>query len=144
MSEAQMILGIGTDIIEIARFTKEHIPRFMDRVFTAQEQQYLQNKGAASMAGLFAAKEAIVKALGTGFSGFWPCDAEIMHDSAGKPYGVLHGKAAKLAKEQVRRCRCKKKPRRLRYRRGYSIHVSISHSNEMAAATAIVLANRLH
>ena len=94
------IIGIGTDIIEVARFRREGKPpslRFMLRCFTEGERRYLQARPAESMAGLFAAKEAVAKALGTGFRGFWPGAVEIAHSPLGKPEAVLHGKAAEIA-----------------------------------------------
>jgi len=94
-----MIIGTGVDIVQVERFRKNHSTRFLQRVFSAYEQAYLSTKGAESMAGLFAAKEAVVKALGTGFSGFSPCDIEIMHKKSGKPYVRLHGRAKEVLKE---------------------------------------------
>jgi holo-[acyl-carrier protein] synthase len=116
-----MVVGIGTDIIKIARFTRM-TPHFMARVFTAGERAYLLGKTPASAAGLFAAKEAVAKALGTGFRGFWPCDIEILHDAQGKPHVKLHNKAAKIAKRLARG----------RYR----VWVSISHTDTDAMAFA--------
>ncbi len=86
--------GIGTDIIEIDRIEKaiaKYKQRFLDRIFTQNEQEYCQKHRTAArhFAGRFAAKEAIVKALGTGFhnSISW-LDIEIINDAAGKP--VVH------------------------------------------------------
>ena len=91
-----MIVGVGTDIVESARVAQAcQNPRFLSRCFTDAEQTYLQESG--NYAGHFAAKEAVVKALGTGFSGFWPVAVEITHDDKGRPVVRLHGKAADLA-----------------------------------------------
>lgn len=86
--------GIGTDIIEIDRIEKaiaKYQQRFLDRIFTQNEQAYCLKHRTASrhFAGRFAAKEAIVKALGTGFhnSVSW-LDIEIINDASGKP--VVH------------------------------------------------------
>ncbi|MCL2235263.1 MAG: holo-ACP synthase, partial [Defluviitaleaceae bacterium] len=81
-----MILGIGTDIVEVARFEKPiNNPAFLKRCYTAGEIQYCTPRGVATFAGLFAAKEAVAKALGTGFRGFSPADIEIVHSDAGQP-----------------------------------------------------------
>ena len=126
-----MILGIGTDIIKVSRFEvmSEH---FTARVFTTGEQAYILKKGPESAAGIFAAKEAVAKALGTGFSGFWPSDIEVSHNIAGKPYVILHGKAVQVARRLARGKR--------RFARGYSIELSISHTSENAVAFVVVSA----
>ncbi|WP_075882779.1 holo-ACP synthase [Candidatus Protochlamydia sp. W-9] len=87
-----MTLGIGNDIIEIERIQaniKKYGQRFLNRVFTKNEQIYCLNRKmpALHLAGRFAAKEAVVKALGTGFSqGISWLDVEILNDANGKPY----------------------------------------------------------
>jgi holo-[acyl-carrier protein] synthase len=85
------ILGIGNDIIEIDRIRKNlqtHPERFLDKLFTKNEQTYClkHQDPAPSLAGRFAAKEAIAKALGCGFGEklSW-LDLEILNDSQGKP-----------------------------------------------------------
>lgn len=86
-----MIRGIGNDIIEIERIKKNiehHGERFLNRIFTQTEQNYClkHRESARHFAGRFAAKEAIVKALGTGFrSGITWTDIEICNDESGKP-----------------------------------------------------------
>lgn len=95
-----MIAGLGVDIIEIARFARAENPHFINRCFTPGEQDYMRGKGPQTAAGLFAAKEAVVKALGTGFCGFWPCAVEILHDAQGQPYVQLHGEAACVMKNR--------------------------------------------
>jgi len=112
-----MIIGTGVDIIKIERFAKKQNPRFLERVFSIRERKYIAKKGIQTMAGLFAAKEAVAKALGTGFFGFFPRDIEIMHTSMGKPIVKLHGKA------RQKRCVC--------------ISVSISHTATDAIAFAV-------
>ena len=88
-----MIVGIGTDIIEIERFEAlvcwEH---FMNRVFTETEREYIQ-KRANRAAGMFGVKEAFSKAVGTGLSGFSLQDVEVVHDEYGKPLLNLYGRA---------------------------------------------------
>jgi holo-[acyl-carrier protein] synthase len=118
-----MIIGIGTDIIKIARFERM-TPHFLQRVFTPDERAYLFNKPVMSAAGLFAAKEAVAKALGTGFNGFWPGDVEIGHEALGKPRVRLYNKAERIA--------VKKAGRR------YRVHVSISHTETDAIAFAVL------
>jgi phosphopantetheine--protein transferase-like protein len=91
-----VICGVGTDIVAVARFERVS-ERFMERCYTPAEREYLLGKPLSSAAGLFAAKEAVVKALGIGFNGFWPDDIEITHDAYGKPCVTLHGKARNIA-----------------------------------------------
>lgn len=88
-----MILGIGTDLIEIKRIGKAcEKEAFLVRTYT--EAECRQAKGSASkFAGNFAVKEAVAKALGTGFRTFMPIDVEVLRDELGKPYVVLHGGA---------------------------------------------------
>ena len=126
-----MIIGIGTDIIKTARF-KVMGEHFMTRVFTPTERAYLVNKSHISAAGIFAAKEAVAKALGTGFRGFWPCQIEIIYDDMGKPDVVLHDEAARIAKKLVRGKR--------RFTRRYLIDISISHTDADAFAFAVISA----
>jgi len=84
-----MILGIGTDIVEVARIKKAASRlRFVDKCFTDGEMAHCIAKKTSkyqSMAGLFAAKEAVAKAIGSGFRGFLPRDIEIIHDEKGAP-----------------------------------------------------------
>lgn len=100
-----MIISIGIDLAEvdrieaaIARFG-EH---FLDRVFTAQEKAYCASKANAAerFAARFAAKEAMMKALGTGWSrGIRWCDLEVGREPSGKPLVILHGAAQARARE---------------------------------------------
>lgn len=119
-----MIQGLGTDIIEvkrieasIARFGK----RFLDRLFSPEEQAYcLSHRDAARhFAGRFAAKEAIAKALGSGFGGAlsWS-DVKIINDGHGKPEVILS-------------------PQLKRSLGNLEVLVSISHSRDYATAFAI-------
>ena len=91
-----MILGIGLDIIETARVEKAlQNPVFLKKVYTEGEQEYLaKRKGnAQSAAGIFAAKEAVSKALGTGFGPISFQEVEIVWDENGKPSVKLTGRA---------------------------------------------------
>ena len=76
-------------------------------------------KGGASAGGIFAAKEAVAKALGTGFVGFGFADVEILSDKKGKPVVRLHGDAAALVRDA-------------------NVHLSISHDGGMAMAFAVI------
>ena len=130
-----MIIGTGTDIIKTARF-KGMTDSFMAKVYTPYERAYILGKGHTShitAAGLFAAKEAVVKALGTGFKGFWPNQVEIVHDGFGKPKVVLHGKAAQVLGKLVKR--------KKRFCRRHTIFLSISHTEEEAVAFVVVSAH---
>jgi holo-[acyl-carrier protein] synthase len=92
-----MIIGLGTDIIEIKRIEKlTHSQSFYRRFFTEIELEYLLNKKVESTAGYFCAKEAVVKALGTGFSGIGYKDVEIIKINS-VPCVVLHENALKIA-----------------------------------------------
>lgn len=100
-------------------------PRFTERVFTPAERDYCDAKGAAapqSYAGRFAAKEAFLKALKTGWRGkiTWQ-DIEVVNDTDGVPSLNLKGEAARLFSET----------------RAATIHISISHTSEHAVAQII-------
>ena len=95
-------VGLGVDIVEIARMAAvlKRTPRFKSRVFTADEQAYCDSMASPEIhyATRFAAKEAVVKALGTGFRhGIRPNDIEVYLNSKGKPRVRLHRAAAKIA-----------------------------------------------
>lgn len=97
-------VGLGIDIVEIARMERilQRTPRFRVRVFTEGERAYCDATGqpAVHYATRFAAKEAVLKALGTGFSqGIGPQDVEVARNSKGRPLARLHRKAAVAAKE---------------------------------------------
>ncbi len=121
-----MIIGIGVDIIEISRIRAaiEH-GAFCNRVFTPAERTYCEEKGrqrAASYAARFAGKEAVVKALGTGFTkGTWH-DVEIVTTAAGCPQVKLHGYYAEVAEQQ-----------------GVGqVYISLSHSQDNAVAYVVL------
>lgn len=120
-----MIIGLGTDIIEIERVRKAVSKQnFLDNVFTKIEQAYCESRGknsAASYAARFAAKEAFFKALGTGIVTRLT-DVEVVNDDHGAPKIFLRGKAQTLAHE-----------------RGVEkIFLSLSHSRDFATATCIL------
>lgn len=102
MMNKTLILGIGNDILEIERIRQSietHGKRFFSRLFTPQEQGYCLKYADAAphFAGRFSGKEAIAKALGTGFGKHtsW-LDIEILNDAQGKP--VVHLSPALQAK----------------------------------------------
>ena len=92
-----MTEGIGIDICEISRMEKLKDPeRFAARFFSDEEREYINGKGvgrAQTMAGLFAAKEALGKAAGGGLD-FELREACVAHDEAGRPFFRFTGKAA--------------------------------------------------
>lgn len=114
-----MIIGTGTDIIEIERMENAlKSENFMDKVYTETEKN---KKYINTLAGYFAAKEAVSKALGTGFNKITPSEIEIVNNALGKPFVNLYGNAKKKAQEL-----------------GITaVHVSISHTKEHAIALAV-------
>lgn len=120
-----MIVGVGIDVCDISRMEKLLIDgRFLGRYFSLEEQEYIENKGkaaAASMAGIYVAKEALVKALGTGFTTTQLADICVLHDKFGAPYYDLRGAYALHAAQ----------------RNITGLHLSITHDGGIAAAVAI-------
>jgi holo-[acyl-carrier protein] synthase len=123
-----MIAGIGVDIVDIARIQAlldRYGERFLARVYTGAEVEYALrgvNK-AERLAGRFAVKEAVMKALGTGKSqGILWRDIETLRMRSGKPEVHLHGQAVKWAK----------------LRGGGAVHVSITHDGGKAVAFVIL------
>lgn len=124
-----MIIGIGLDIVEIDRIAAalaRHGGRLAWRVFTPREQSYCRQGGerlaAARYAARFAAKEAVVKALGTGFRGGMLRDIEVCVDEAGRPAIHLSGVwAARAAARGVTQ-----------------VLVSLTHGRDYAAAQAVL------
>jgi len=122
------IIGHGIDIVETSRIrqlVEEHGQHFLDRCFTPAEQAYCarnQRRYYEHLAGRFAAKEAVLKVLGTGWRGgiAWT-DVEVVREASGQPKIVLTGESAKIANEL-----------------GIAIwHISISHIETHATASAI-------
>lgn len=96
-----MILGLGLDVCQISRMeeTLSHA-RFLARFFSEEEQAYVLSRGkmaAATAAGIFAAKEAFVKALGTGFTDTALSNIGVTHDANGAPRYALSGRAKEEA-----------------------------------------------
>ena len=116
-----MILGVGTDMVEIGRMEKAcKRDAFLKRTFTPMECR--QAEGSPSkLAGNFAVKEAVAKVFGTGFRSFMPGDIEVLRDELGKPYVVLYGGAKTLAEQMGIR----------------KVWVSITNTKEFAVAFAV-------
>ncbi|MDR0310528.1 MAG: holo-ACP synthase [Acidobacteriota bacterium] len=123
-----MIIGTGIDIVEIARFRKILAgtgERFLTRVFTSEERRFClaRRDPAPHFAVRFAAKEAVFKALGTGWSkGVTWLDVEVRRCEYDAPTILLHGAASEIAASK-----------------GIGkIHISLTHTDNWAAATAIL------
>ncbi len=128
------VIGIGVDIVETARI--EHSlerfgDRFLRRVFTAGEIEYCQSMKypARHFAARFAAKEAVSKAFGTGIGRAmgWK-DIDIRRKASGEPFLVLGGGAQKLGDERTL----------------IRAWISLSHTDDYAAATAVLEAGPLN
>ena len=121
-----MIVGIGNDIIEIERIEKAILREgFKNKVYTQKELKNIEKRGnrVETYAGIFSAKEAISKAIGTGVREFSLTDLEILNDDLGKPYVVVSEKLNKILKNK---------------KEDYQIEISISHSKKYATAMAII------
>jgi holo-[acyl-carrier protein] synthase len=127
-----MILVHGVDIVEVPRIAamiQEHGDRFLERCFTKGEREYAESRRRRPehFAGRFAAKEAVLKALGTGWrDGIAWTDVEVTVMPSGQPEVRLHGHAASTALH-------------LGIRRWL---LSISHTEEHAIASAIATGQR--
>lgn len=125
------VCGLGIDIIRIGRIARAYRrrpERFLERIFTPRERETLRRKKNfyPSLAGRFAAKEAIAKALGCGIGAVGWRELEILPGKQGKPTVFLHGNARSLA-------------RRLKVA---GIKVSLSHDGSYAVAAAIAYGKR--
>lgn len=126
------IIAHGIDLIDCPRIEEmvnRHDQRFVDRVFTAGEQAYAQsNKNVIEkLAGRFAAKEAVLKLMGTGWRGkiAWT-DIEIINNSLGQPEVTVRGQVKKIADSLGIR----------------HISISITHTANFAIASAVALAQK--
>jgi holo-[acyl-carrier protein] synthase len=123
-----MIIGTGVDVVEIARFRKviERLKdRFLFRVFTPAEQQFCNGHrdSAPHYAVRFAAKEALFKALGTGWAkGVTWLDVEVLRERQDAPTMTLHGEAERLSLSMG----------------ANKVHLSLSHSEQWAVAMVIL------
>ena len=123
-----MAAGIGVDMLEIARMERviERRPSFLKRVFTDEERAYCDScaRPAEHYAARFAARAAVLKALGTGFAkGIGLKDVSVTNDEWGKPIAVLSGRAAEVAAE----------------RGVQEVALSLSHTREVAVANAVLV-----
>ena len=122
-----MIVGIGNDIIEIERIEKAISKEgFKNKIYTQKELENIQKRGnrTETYAGIFSAKEAISKAIGTGVREFSLTDLEILNDDLGKPYVLVSEKLDKILRNK---------------KENYQIEISISHSKKYATAIAIIV-----
>ena len=123
-----MIVAIGIDIIEVARIREVLLrtPRFRERVFTPAERAYCDNRGAVAAqhyAARFAAKEAALKALQTGWRGgiSWQ-DVEVASRESGAPYLILRGLVLELFTSSG----------------ATQAHLSLAHTTEHAIAQVVL------
>lgn len=120
-----MILGVGTDIIEIDRIKKamERTPSFLQKAFTENEIEFFKSKAfrTETIAGNFAAKEAVSKAIGTGIRGFALRDIEVLRDELGKPIVNV----SDVVKNNINFD-------------NFKLHVSIAHNKSTATAYVIL------
>ncbi len=121
------VTGLGVDIVEIDRMRRalERTPALRERIFSDAERAYCDARKRPEIhyAMRFAAKEAVLKALGTGFSGMRFTDVEVMRDERGRPRPRLTGRAAEFAEE-----------------RGIiEMHLSLSFTHSTAVASAVAI-----
>lgn len=120
------LAGVGVDMVDIARMERVlgRTPRFAQRVFTEEERLYCEGtaRPAAHFACRFAAREAVLKALGCGFAkGVSYADVSVAQDAAGRPRVVLAGRAKEIARE----------------RGVLDVAISLSSTRDMAVASAV-------
>lgn len=122
-----MITGLGVDIVEIDRMrvALERSPAIRERLFSAEERAYCEKRGRPEVhyALRFAAKEAVLKALGTGFSGMRFTDVEVVREANGRPVPFLSGRAAERAAELG----------------VVEMHLSLSFTHSTAVASAVAI-----
>ena len=122
------LAGVGVDILEIARMERAiaRTPAFTRRMFTDEQRAYCERRArpAQHYAGRFAAREAVLKALGCGFSrGVGMRDVSVVLDEAGRPQAVLAGRVAEIAAEQG----------------VLEVAISISFTHDVAVANAVAV-----
>jgi holo-[acyl-carrier protein] synthase len=121
------VLGLGVDIVEIDRMklALERTPRLAERIFSEDERWYCEHKARPYVhyAMRFAAKEAVLKALGTGFSGMRFRDIEVVREDNGRPTPHLSGRAAERAAELG----------------VVEMHLSLSFTHTTAVASAVAI-----
>ncbi len=116
-----MIYGIGNDLLEISRMEKSmESERFMAFSFSAAERTLFSDK-PVKLAGCFAAKEALSKALGTGVRGFSLDEISVLRDELGKPYFVFTGNISKIIESK-----------------SLTAHVALTNSKEYVVANVVL------
>lgn len=125
MGQSAAIKGIGTDLVEVDRFRESltRTPTLRDRLFTSGELAYADRAADPTerLAVRFAAKEAVMKAMGVGLGQVNMVDIEVVRTEGGAPVVRLHGTARQLASEQ-----------------GIAVwHISLTHTESMAQAMVI-------
>jgi holo-[acyl-carrier protein] synthase len=122
------VLGVGIDLCEVGRMRRvlARTPGFADRVFTEDEQAYCRRRDPVErFAARFAAKEAVLKAMGVGLGACAFREIEVVRAESGAPSLALHGAAADLAAA-----------------RGIARwHVSLTHTSTVAEALVIAVGN---
>ena len=125
-----MITGLGVDIVEIGRMATalQRHPAMRERLFSAEERAYCdkRNRPEIHYALRFAAKEAVLKALGTGFAGMKFRDVEVVRDAGGRPTPRLSGRAKEVADELG----------------VVELHLSLSYTHTTAVASAVAITTR--
>ena len=128
---AELYVRVGVDIVSVprlARLVTDH-PGITEELFTSTEIAYCEGKKRRMehLAARFAAKEAVLKALGTGLASrmSWS-DVEIVNNALGKPVVKLHGRVAKMA----------------RSRRAAQVEVSLAHTEGLSIAQAVVVMSK--
>ena len=126
------LAGIGVDMVEIARMEKvlARRPNFVTRVFTKEERMYCDRmaRPAQHYAARFAAREAVLKALGTGFSqGIGFADVSVVRNEMGQPQAQLAGRAAEVAVERGVR----------------EVALSLSYTHDVAVANAVAVTDEV-
>ena len=120
-----MIIGTGIDIIEISRIQKaSKSTSFLNRIFTSDELELFRSRAfrASTIAGNFAAKEAVMKAFGCGFSSGLYRDIEILREPSGAPKVILKNEALNKFNRAG----------------GKAIHLSLSNLKDLVCAQAII------
>ncbi len=125
---ATLPVGLGIDLVDVARFASVLLrrPSMAERLFTRGERAYAATLAnpVPSLAVRFAAKEAVMKALGVGIGAFAFADLDVQREPSGQPRLVLSGRAAELASQRSVR----------------SWLVSLTHTSTSAAAVVVALA----
>lgn len=123
-----MVIGVGVDVVDIERFraSLERTPSMRERIFTPAELEHVATKfdPVMSLAARFAAREAVMKAMGLGLGAFGFHDASVRVDDSGAPHLIIRGQAANHAQNRAID----------------TWHLSLAHDG--GVATAMVVASR--